>query len=49
VRTNLPADLPLVSVDDILLEQVFINLLGERRQVHATGQPDRGVCHGTRR
>jgi K+-sensing histidine kinase KdpD len=27
VRTDLPADLPLVSVDAILLEQVFVNLL----------------------
>ena len=27
VTTSLPPDLPLVSVDDILLEQVFINLL----------------------
>ena len=27
VRIDIPADLPLVSVDDVLLEQVFINLL----------------------
>jgi two-component system sensor histidine kinase KdpD len=27
VRTDLPADLPLVSVDAILLEQLFVNLL----------------------
>lgn len=27
VRTDLPADLPLVSVDAVLLEQVFVNLL----------------------
>ncbi len=27
VRTSLPADLPLISVDAILLEQLFVNLL----------------------
>jgi two-component system sensor histidine kinase KdpD len=27
VEINLPADLPLVCVDDVLLEQVFVNLL----------------------
>ena len=27
VRTDLPADLPLISVDAVLLEQVFVNLL----------------------
>jgi two-component system sensor histidine kinase KdpD len=27
VRVDMPAELPLVSVDDVLLEQVFINLL----------------------
>ncbi len=27
VRTDLPADLPLLSVDAVLLEQVFVNLL----------------------
>jgi len=27
VRTDLPADLPLVSADGVLLEQVFVNLL----------------------
>jgi two-component system sensor histidine kinase KdpD len=27
VRTKIPADLPLICVDDVLLEQLFINLL----------------------
>lgn len=27
VRTDLPADLPMISVDAVLLEQVFVNLL----------------------
>jgi two-component system sensor histidine kinase KdpD len=39
VRTNLPADLPLVSVDDILLEQVFINLLENAAKYTPPGSP----------
>src|SRR5207244_9209183 len=27
VRTNVPADLPMVSIDDVLMEQVFVNLI----------------------
>jgi two-component system sensor histidine kinase KdpD len=36
VRTNLPEDLPLVPVDAILLEQVFVNLI-ENALLHAAG------------
>jgi len=39
VRTNLTADLPLVSVDDILLEQVFINLLENAAKYTPPGSP----------
>lgn len=27
VRTELPADLPMVAIDDVLMEQVFVNLI----------------------
>jgi two-component system sensor histidine kinase KdpD len=36
VRTNLPEDLPLVPVDAVLLEQVFVNLI-ENALLHAPG------------
>jgi two-component system sensor histidine kinase KdpD len=36
VSTNLPDDLPLVPVDEILLEQVFVNLL-ENAATHTPG------------
>jgi len=39
VTTTLPPDLPLVSVDDILLEQVFINLLENAAKYTPPGSP----------
>jgi two-component system sensor histidine kinase KdpD len=39
VTTNLPADLPLVPVDEILLEQVFVNLLENAAQHTPEGTP----------
>jgi len=39
VTTSLPPDLPLVSADDILLEQVFINLLENAAKYTAPGSP----------
>ena len=39
MTTRLPADLPLVSVDDILLEQVFINLLENAAKYTPPGSP----------
>jgi two-component system sensor histidine kinase KdpD len=52
VTTNLPADLPLVPVDEILLEQVFVNLLenvanhtppGTPVEIGAEARPDEVV------
>ena len=39
VTTSFPADLPLVSVDDILMEQVFINLLENAAKYTPPGSP----------
>ena len=39
MTTSLPPDLPLVSVDDILLEQVFINLLENAAKYTPPGSP----------
>ncbi len=39
VRTDLPADLPLVPVDAILLEQVFVNLLENAAKYTPAGSP----------
>lgn len=39
VTTHIPPDLPLVSVDDILLEQVFINLLENAAKYTPPGSP----------
>ena len=39
VRTDLPADLPLVSVDAVLLEQVFVNLLENAAKYTPAGSP----------
>jgi two-component system sensor histidine kinase KdpD len=39
VETRLPADLPLVAVDDVLLEQVFINLLENAAKYTPAGSP----------
>ncbi|MBP2648508.1 MAG: kdpD, partial [Gemmatimonadetes bacterium] len=39
VTTSLPPGLPLVSVDDILLEQVFINLLENAAKYTPAGSP----------
>jgi two-component system, OmpR family, sensor histidine kinase KdpD len=38
IRVVLPEDLPLVSVDGVLLEQLLLNLLGNARR-HAPGSP----------
>ena len=39
VRTDLPADLPLVPVDAVLLEQVFVNLLENAAKYTPAGSP----------
>ena len=39
VEIRLPADLPLVPVDELLLEQVFINLLENAARYTAPGTP----------
>jgi two-component system sensor histidine kinase KdpD len=39
VTTNLPADLPLIPVDEILLEQVFVNLLENAATHTPSGTP----------
>jgi two-component system sensor histidine kinase KdpD len=39
IRTQLPAELPLLSADPVLLEQVFINLLENARKHTPPGTP----------
>jgi len=39
VDINMPADLPLVCVDDVLLEQVFLNLLDNATKYTSPGTP----------
>jgi K+-sensing histidine kinase KdpD len=46
VRTDLPDDLPLVSADAVLLEQVFVNLLENAAKYTPEGSPIEIVAHG---
>ena len=46
VTTAFPADLPLVPIDEILLEQVFVNLLENAAKHTPAGTPDRGRRRG---
>jgi two-component system sensor histidine kinase KdpD len=39
VSTNLPAELPLIYVDDVLMEQVFVNLLENAANYTPDGTP----------
>jgi two-component system sensor histidine kinase KdpD len=39
IRTRIPPDLPLVPVDDVLLEQVFLNLLDNALNYTPPGSP----------
>ena len=41
VRVDSPADLPLLFLDGMLMEQVFVNLLENARALHARQQSDR--------
>jgi two-component system sensor histidine kinase KdpD len=45
LETDLPADLPLVYVDGVLLEQVFMNLLENAVRYTPTGTPIRVAAH----
>jgi len=46
VRTDLPDDLPLVSADAVLLEQVFVNLLENAAKYTPDGSPIEIAAHG---
>ena len=49
VTTSFPADLPLVPMDEILLEQVFVNLLENAARHTPPGTPiEVGAVNGTR-
>ena len=48
VRIDIPAELPLVSVDDVLLEQVFINLLENAAKYTPDGSEIPVVCRRRR-
>ncbi len=41
ISTNIPEDLPLLSVDDVLLEQLFLNLLENATRYTPPGTPIR--------
>lgn len=47
IRTELPPDLPLASVDPVLLEQLFINLLENARKYTPSGSPIEIRAHAT--
>ncbi len=47
VQTDIPADLPLVSVDAVLIEQVLINLLENATKYTPAGSPIRIAARAT--
>ena len=49
IETRLPHDLPLIFVDGLLIEQIFVNLLEKRRALHACGDARHDRCRGRRR
>ena len=48
VTTDFPSDLPLVPVDEVLLEQVFVNLLENAAKYTPAGSADRAERHRRR-
>ena len=48
MTTTVPPDLPLVPIDDVLIEQVLVNLLDNAVQYTPPGSPIDDLRHGDR-
>ncbi len=44
VSVRLPRDLPLVEIDSLMIERVFCQPAGKRREIHAIRHHDRDIC-----